>query len=118
MDPKTYIDWIEFKARLLYAADGPGENYYGDSIAINKTFKNRNGIIGNEIYIYVTNTKHEKGKSIKTSTIRGPVYVFKRYQNLTNTELTLFFQLREEQCDSLDRKLVELMFDTFNWIKN
>ena len=118
VDPQTYNDWIEYRARLLYSADGPGESYYGDSVALNKTFKNRNGIIGNELYIYVTNTKYEKGGVVKASAIRGPVYVFKRNQDLSNIELTLLFQLREDQCDSIDRKLVDLMFDTFNWIRN
>ena len=117
-NPQTYNDWIEFKARVLYSADGPGESYYGDSIALNKIFKNRNGIIGNELYIYVTHTINEKGRIVKTSEIKGPIYVFKRNLDLSNNELTLFFQLREDQCDSIDRKLVELMFDTFNWITN
>jgi len=116
-DPETYNDWIEFQARLLYSGDGPGESSYGDSIAKNIMFKNRNGIVSNELYVYVSYTKYDQGRTIKTSVIKGPVYVFKNHQNLSDNELTLFFQLREDQCDSTDRKLVSLMFDSFNWIK-
>ena len=117
-NPKTYIEWIEFRASVLYAADGVNGSTYGDSVALCLNFENKNGIKGSKLYIYVSDRYHEKGKEIVITNIRGPVYVFKKHQDLSTTEPIIYFQTGSDQSDYMDRRLIELMIDTFNFIQN
>ena len=115
-DPETYLDWIEYRARIMYSADGPDASINGDSVAVNINFKNKNGISGNKVYIYVTDFIHENGIKIKTTSIQGPVYVFKLHHDLNALEPAIFFRVGIDQNDYNDRRLIELMMDTFEFL--
>jgi len=115
-DPETYLEWIEYRARTMYSADGPDGSMYSDSVAVNITFKNKNGITGNKVYIYLTDFIHENGIKIKTTSIQGPVYVFKLHHDLNAVEPAIFFRLGIDQDDFSDRRLIEMMMDTFEFL--
>jgi len=115
-DASTYKEWIEYRARIMFSADGPSSSIYGDSIAKNITFINSNGVAGNELYVHVSHSEYKNGEHIITSTIKGPVFVFKRNQDIDNDEPTIFFHLQDDECDKDDERLIRQMIDTFKFI--
>ena len=114
---ENYREWIEWRARMLFAADGTEGSEYGDSVAKNISFTNKYGVNGNVLYIYVTHTKYNTKKETKSRRIEGPVYVFKQNQDIETKDPALFFIQRDDQIDNDDKKIVQLMMDTFNFIE-
>jgi hypothetical protein len=115
-DPSTYLEWIEYRTRLLFSGDGPEGSLYGDSIVKNINWINKYGITGNIFYIQVIRRTVDNGKKIESYHTEGPVYVFKRSQDLNTSEPAFFFKVREDQCDSIDFEIIKLMFDNFEWV--
>jgi hypothetical protein len=113
---KNYNDWIEYRTKMFFSADGHDESIYGDSIAKNTSFKTRYGVEGNKIYVFVGKEFYIAGKRIKTTTIQGPVYVFKLHRDLNNLEPIIYFKVRDDQCDYNDKDLIELMMNTFDFV--
>ena len=115
---ENYIDWVESRIRVMYDADGCSEHVHGESIAKNISFTNKYGIPGNEVYTNVTRTKDENGIQSKTTTIKGPVFVFKLHQEIYKNEPAILFYLSETVADSSDLENLKLMMDTFRFKKN
>jgi hypothetical protein len=112
---KNFKDWIEWRTRIHYDADGCDGSTSGDSIYKDISFTNSVGTIGNKIYIYVNTIRLLNGERSKQTSIKGPVFVFKKNQELNLNEPVFFIHAIGEKTDSLDIQNMERMADTFKY---